>query len=97
MKKIRCLLVVLLVMSIQFALGSETPSPIERPSADSGPTQVSVSIWIVDINNIDSAQQSFGADVYIVLRWTDPRLTHTGRGVAHYALDQIWNPRVAIV
>ena len=91
------LLAGLLSASIQLARSSETPTLIERPSAGSGPTQVSISIWIVDINNIDSAQQSFGADVYIVLRWTDPRLTHTGGGVAHYALDQIWNPRVAIV
>src|SRR5205807_2818241 len=87
----------LFAASIQLAHGSEAPTLIERPSADLGPTQVSISIWIVDIYNIDSAQQSFGADVYIVLRWTDSRLTHTGGGVAHYALDQIWNPRVAIV
>ena len=79
------------------ARSSETPTLIERPNADSGPTQVSVAIWIVDINSIDSAEQSFRADVFIVLRWRDPRLAHTGGGVAHYALDQIWNPRVVIV
>jgi hypothetical protein len=50
----------------------------------------------VDINNIDSAQQNFTADIAIVLRWKDARLAHTGTGLAHYALDQIWTPRVAI-
>ncbi len=82
--------------SIQLA-SPEKPNLIERPNADSGPTQVSVAIWIVDINSIDSAQQSFIADVFTVLRWRDARLAHTGTGVAHYALDQIWNPRVVIV
>ena len=31
-----------------------------------------------------------------MLRWKDARLAHTGTGIAHYALDQIWTPRVAI-
>src|SRR6267143_5528792 len=86
-----------LAASIQVAPGSEAPTLIERPNAGAGPTQVSIAIWIVDINSIDSAQQSFGADVFIGLRWRDPRLAHTGAGVAHYALGQIWNPRTFIV
>jgi hypothetical protein len=97
MKKIRCLLVVLLAMSIKLAYSSETLTLIDRPAADSGPTEISVGIWFVDINSIDSAQQSFGADIAVVLRWKDSRLAHTGSGVAHYALDQIWHPRVVIV
>jgi hypothetical protein len=50
----------------------------------------------VDITSIDSAQQNFTADIAVVLRWKDARLAHTGTGIAHYALDQIWTPRVAI-
>ena len=91
------LLAGLLAASIQLAHSAETPILIERPNADAGATQISVQIWVVDINSIDSAQQSFTADVAVILRWKDPRLAHTGGGVAHYALDQIWNPRVAIV
>jgi hypothetical protein len=90
------LLVVSLAMSIQLARSAETPALIERPESGNGPTQVSVGIWIVDINSIDSAQQNFTADIAIVLRWKDARLAHTGTGIAHYALDQIWTPRVAI-
>ena len=94
--RIRCLVVVLLTMSIQSARGAEMPAVIDRPGADDGPTQVSTAIWIVDISNIDSAQQTFTADIAIVLRWKDTRLAHTGTGAAHYALDQIWTPRVSI-
>ncbi len=50
------LLAGLFFASIQLA-NPEKPNLIERPNADSGPTQVSVAIWIVDINSIDSAQQ----------------------------------------
>ena len=45
---------------------------IERPQAEAGPTRVSVGIWMVDITNIDSAQQNFTAEVAVVLRWRDP-------------------------
>jgi neurotransmitter-gated ion-channel len=92
----RILVIVSLAMSIQLVRSAETSAPIERPEAEKGPTQVSVGIWIVDITNIDSAQQSFTADIAVVLRWKDARLAHTGTGIAHYALDQIWTPRVAI-
>src|SRR6266481_3770174 len=97
MKKIRCLLVVLLAMSIQFARGAEMPTVIDRPRAQDGPTQVSVGIWIADITTIDSAQQSFTAEIAVVLRWKDPRLAHTGSGVVRYPLEQVWHPRVTIV
>jgi hypothetical protein len=86
-----------LAASLQLASSAEMPSLIDRPNADSGPTEISVEIWIVDITGIDSAQQTFTADIAVVLRWKDPRLAHAGNGVTHYGLDQVWNPRVGIV
>ena len=97
MKKIQLLLPFLFAISLSLARGAEITAVIERPGADAGPTQVSVGIWIVDISNIDSAQQSFTAEVAVVLRWKDPRLTHTGEGVVRYPLEQIWHPRAGIV
>ena len=96
MKQIHLLFLVLFVTSIRPGRGAEAPVLIERPASTAGPTEVSVGIWVVDITNIDSAQQNFTADIVIVLRWKDARLTHTGTGVAHYGLDQIWTPRVGI-
>jgi hypothetical protein len=92
----RILVVVFVAMSIQLVRSAETPTLIERPAEEAGPTQVSVGIWIVDISNIDSAQQTFTGDLAIVLHWKDARLAHTGTGVAHYGLDQIWTPRTGI-
>ncbi len=92
----RIFLVVFAAMSIQLAPGAETPALIERPASEKGPTQVSVGIWIVDIDKIDSAEQNFTAEVAVVLRWKDPRLAHTGSGVVRYPLEQVWHPRVGI-
>src|SRR5215472_6725078 len=86
----------LLVMTIHLGWSAEAPALIDRPAAEAGPIQISVGIWVVDITNIDSAQQNFTADIAVVLRWKDPRLVHAGKGVAHYPLDQIWTPRVGI-
>jgi Neurotransmitter-gated ion-channel ligand binding domain len=96
MKRILFRLVIFITMPLQLVRSAEPPALIERPASGNGPTEVSVGIWMVDITNIDSAQQNFTADIAIVLRWKDARLAHTGRGVVHYALDQIWTPRISI-
>ena len=91
------LLVGLLAGSMPLARSSETPNLIDRPNADSGPTEISVGMWVIDISSIDSAQQTFTAEIAVVLRWKDLRLAHTGNGVVRYPLEQIWHPRVGIV
>jgi len=96
MKQILFRFFLLFAISSQVAWSAETPALIDRPAAGAGPTQVSVGIWIVDITNIDSAQQNFTADLAVVFRWKDARIAHTGTGVAYYALEQIWTPRVGI-
>ena len=96
MKRTLFLLVVFVAMSIQLVRSAETPALIERPTSGNNPTEVSVGIWIVDISNIDSAQQSFTAEIALVLRWKDPRFALTGSGVVRYPLEQVWHPRVGI-
>jgi neurotransmitter-gated ion-channel len=96
MKRIHFLFLILFVICVQPARSTEAAAVIDRPNADSGPTQISVGIWVVDISKIDSAEQTFTAEVSFVLRWKDPRLTHTGSGVVRYSLEQIWHPRAGI-
>ena len=80
------LVVSILVRSIQLASSAEMPPLIDRPNADSGPTEISVGMWVVDISSIDSAQQTFTAEIAVVLRWKD---AHTGNGVVRYPLEQM--------
>ena len=96
-KRLWFLVVSVLSMSIFHVRGADLPAVIDRPTTEGGPTQVSVGIWMVDISNIDSAQQTFTAEVAVVLRWKDSRLAHTGNGVVRYSLEQIWHPRAVIV
>ena len=67
-----------------------------RPSAKAGPTTVSVTVWVIDIDSINSAQQNFVANVFLALRWKDDRLAYRNGSVRKYQLADIWNPRVQI-
>src|SRR5436190_11236175 len=97
MKRIRFPLFMVFPLTIRLTLDSKAPALVDRPNIDSGPTQISVGIWVPDISSIDSAQQTFTAEIAVVLRWKDPRLAHTGKGIVRYPREQIWHPRVGIV
>src|SRR6266496_4273157 len=79
------LVVSILVRSIQLASSAEMPPLIDRPNADSGPTEISVGMWVVDISSIDSAQQTFTAEIAVVLRCQGGELLFTANGAVHYA------------
>ena len=68
-----------------------------RPNPEAGPTKVQTKIWVIDIDSIDSAEQTFNANIFIGLTWKDPSLTHSGSGPVKYPLDKIWNPALQII
>lgn len=98
-------LIVLLVMVVPAAAerpseaGTKCALPLqnadERPDPKGVPTQVLIGIYVVNIGRINDVEQSFSADVYLQLRWKDPRLA----SVAHckFTLDEVWNPQVLLV
>lgn len=67
-----------------------------RPDELKGPTDVYFLVFVLDINNIDDATQSFAANVYLRLRWKDVRLANKEGVIRQIPLDQVWNPRVLI-
>ena len=69
-----------------------------RPNPDQGPTQVEVDIFLLDLDAIDSASQSFDANLYFEATWKDPRLADEAQGrTLTRHLDEIWNPRLQIL
>jgi hypothetical protein len=68
------------------------------PSAQVGPTPVEISIFLLDLDGIDSANQSFQANVYFEATWKDPRLADVSRsGSVTRRLEEIWHPRLQIL
>jgi hypothetical protein len=75
----------------------EIPKPeLERPSVWGEPTKVRVAIYVVDIDEVDSAKQRFSASLYIEARWKVPALKHEGPGPLLRSWTEVWTPRLTI-
>ena len=68
-----------------------------RPGAEQGPTTIRVAVYMLDIPNIDDADQSFVADVFLRFTWQDPRLVHERQTPCIVSLDKLWNPRLLLL
>ena len=58
---------------------------------------VEVRMFLIDLENIDDASQSFTANVTLAMRWSDPTLAHNGLKSVSVPLDSIWYPNVQIL
>ena len=67
----------------------------KRPEEWWEPTKVNFFVFVLDIDKIDGAAQSFTANVFIRLSWKDKRLAHEGI-IRTVPLTEIWNPDVLI-
>jgi hypothetical protein len=92
----RALIIGLAVLAIQTSpLQAQT---ILRPTGvDGSPTKVYVAMGMLDVDEIDSAGQSFTANLFVSLRWHDPRLVHEGPGEMVLKLNKVWNPEILFV
>lgn len=60
------------------------------------PTVVKASTFIIDIFNVDGANQAFSADLAVIMTWQDQRLVHQNEEPLIYSLDDIWHPQIII-
>ncbi len=81
------------LLAILFTAQS-TFANISRPGEKGQPTTVYSTIYFLDIDSVDTAEQSFVANVYFIFRWHDPRLAHEGPGSIIRPLREVWNPRI---
>ena len=103
-RKTFLLLLVLLFCGTVHAEGLESTSQLltgERPDPPGTVTPVTIDIYMVDIDEIDDANQRFRVDMFVRMAWQDPRLAlgeleRPGQ-VRTIPLDEIWTPRGLIV
>ncbi len=72
-----------LILILGLLLSSELAA---QPQQD-----VEVTVFLIDIEEIDSRTQSFTANLFVSLSWLDPALAHDGPGPIGQPLDDIWN------
>lgn len=92
-----------LIMQIQLLLvalllaGTCQAELSSRPDPESGPTLVKVHGFLVDLDGIDSANQSYDANFFLELRWSDPRLADPSATERSLPLGSLWHPGVLLV
>ena len=99
---------ILLVASLSFTSlnaqgldSAEARRIAERPSADGASTEVTVGLFLFDIDEIDDVRQRFKVDIFINIAWQDPRLAlpeeeRSGQ-IRTVPIDDIWTPRGLLV
>ena len=83
-----------------FALALTTPlfSPGVCAQGPVDPVrEVEVRLFIIDVENINDASQSFTANLAMMMRWHDPDLAHSGPKPISMRLDDIWSPNIQIL
>lgn len=102
---LRLVLFVLAVMfgTPLFAEGADSAARLvgERPDPPGTVTRVSVGIYLVDIDEIDDARQRYSVDLFVRIKWKDPRLALPENNQSTQnrtlPLDEVWRPRGVIV
>jgi len=73
----------------------------ERPNATRTSTEITVRVFLIDIDEIDDVRQRFNVDMFVNIAWQDPRLAlpeneRSGQ-IRTFPMSEIWTPRGLIV
>jgi hypothetical protein len=98
-KQIKVLVQIALLLGFLFVVSTVNGQATDAspPPPDDQATDVYISMVILNIDQIDGVKQSFDANVYLKIRWNDPRLKSKRSEVVSYDLNKIWYPKLAIV
>ena len=78
------------------SLVTAAESAVTKHEPPAIPTVVQTSVYIIDILKIAGAEQSFTADLTMLMTWQDPRLAHHNDQAQLLSLHDIWNPQILI-
>jgi len=74
---------------------------IESSDTVDKPNQVEVGIYVINIEEVNSAKQSYKATIALDMKWNDPTLkcaSSEDKGkIRKYNLEDIWNPSMVII
>ncbi len=90
-------LILFVCLFLTMSATSATAVYFGRPLAAEGPTEVSVAIFVLDVDEVDNVSQSFDANVYIELHWRDPNLVHDHPNEIMRGLHDVWNPQIQFI
>lgn len=87
------ILALVIVFGIPTARADGTPGQ----GVDDFPDKIYMAVGILDVDNVDAADQNFTSNVMFSGRWIDKRLAHEGPGTITRPLGEIWDPRIQVL
>jgi hypothetical protein len=93
----RCVFYIFLILSITVTASGSEEIIGTRPGASGQPLTIEGTLFLLDVSKVDGADQSFTADVFMMLQWKDERLASGSEGMRRLPVGSIWNPRVQII
>jgi hypothetical protein len=69
---------------------------IDRSILSGEPSEVKVLIYVIDIDEVNSADQNFSASIYYEAQWNNPNLKHEGTNPITKSTTELWTPRLVI-
>ncbi len=102
MKKAVSLFSLLGVLGLPLVLGMALSSEAfsydgSRPDPVGTPTKVRLEVFVIDVDEINSSDQNFTANVAIKATWKDAGLAREGTPARLKPLDEVWNPGLQIL
>ena len=91
------ILSLLLISTMNVAAAGADELAGTRPGPEGRPLTMNGTLFLLDVSKIDGADQSFTADVFMMLQWKDERLASETNGLRRMPLDSVWNPRIQII
>jgi len=69
---------------------------LKRPAPDGRPTKVWLQVYVIDVDDVSSADQNFGASIYYEARWHSPDLKHDGPLPVFEDISHVWTPSLTV-
>jgi hypothetical protein len=89
------LTVILTSTSVPAALPTEVSGT--RPNVDGEATEVAIATYLIDVTRVNGADQSFTADLFLLLSWQDPRLEGIFETTQRVPMETVWNPGLQVL
>lgn len=67
-----------------------------RPDERKGPTRIHFAVFVLDVDSIDDANQSFMTNVFLKLQWKDQRQAKPQGHTRQVRLEDAWHPQVIL-
>ena len=90
-----CLILFIIASSLLFTSQAWALSVTEIDSEN--PVKVELSVFVIDIDGIDTVEQNFEANLFFEARWHDQTLAHDDSSPIIKPLAEIWRPNIQVI